>query len=553
MHNPRTTPRFSVFYDYRIHPFRRPPEMEGAAPRHDVAIVGAGPVGMVLALLLARAGVASVLIEAEAQVSLGSRAVALTRRSMEIVQQARADAPFVENGYGWSSGRSFYAGREVFCMALPDDPDERFPPVLNNSQQYWEEYLIDAIAREPLVDLRWQTAFRSLAEDGEGVTARLDTPEGEYDIRTRLLVAADGGRSAVRHFLGLKMEGQAYAGKFVITDFVSADFDMPTERLCYFDPDWNPGNNVLVHRQPNDVWRFDYRLPDGEDPEEALKPETIALRTRRIMEMVLGREVPWTLDWASVYSPNTRTLPDYRHGHVLFVGDAAHLLPIFGIRGANTGLQDAENLGWKLAAVLRGRAGDGLLDSYSHERVAAAREICDEAGKSTRLMDPPTRGYRVMRAVILSFACTEDFCRPMLHWRTSRPHDHADSVLNAPESDPFAGGIAPGSVARNLRLGPGDYLFDHFGYGFTLLLIGGAAEGADAAALKARWPDLRVVALGAAVAGADVARPAPATAFEKYGVEGAATYLLRPDLHVCGRWQGLAPEAAGAALARILR
>lgn len=554
MHQPDTKKRPSVFYDYEVFPFERPPEMDLHGEPHQIVIVGAGPVGLTTALLLAKSGVPSVVIEAAAQVSEGSRAVAFTRRSVEILQQAGAHEPFVDNGLGWDSGRSYYRGQEVFHMRLPHDDDDRFMPVLNNSQQYWEEYLVDFVGQTDLVDLRWQTRFVSLVEGRDAVTLTLDTPEGEYELKTEWLVASDGGRSEVRRRLGLRMEGESYQGKFVITDFKAPDFDYPTERRCYFDPDWNPGNNVLVHKQPNDIWRFDYRVPDGESDEEALAADTIERRTRMIMEMV-GTVADWELDWATVYSPNTKTLPDYRHGRVLLAGDAAHLLPIFGVRGANTGMQDAENLAWKLAQVVTGRSSPELLDTYSDERVTAAREICDEAGKSTRLMDPPTRGHRVMRSVILSLSLSHEFCREMLHWRTSRPHEYTDSTLNARDDDhaEFVGGVPVGAVARNVRLGHDDYLFDRFRFGWHLLLFGPDATEADVATLRHR-SHVRVIAVGAATHGADVQLTQRSDAVAaKFGVDGNAMVLLRPDMHVCGRWKGFDMSRVDSALSPIFQ
>lgn len=558
MHTPNTAKRFSVFYDYQIFPFVRPPEMDGLTLRHPVAIVGAGPIGMVLALLLARSGVSTVILEAEAQVSEGSRAVAFTRRSQEILQLAGAIEPFVKNGLPWNTGRSYYKGREIYQMVIPHDANDRYQPVLNNSQQYWEQYLVDACEREPLIDLRWQTKFVSFSEQPDGVTLTLDTPEGEYALNANWLVASDGGRSAVRRFMGLRMDGVGFEGKFVITDFRAPGMNLPTERRAFFDPPWLMGNTVIVHRQPNDIWRFDYRVPDGEDPAVTLAPETIATRTKLIMDLI-ERDVPWELDWATIYSANTKTLDRYRHGRVLFAGDAAHLLPVFGVRGANTGLQDAENLAWKLALVERDGASDALLDTYSDERVMAAREICEEAGKSTRLMDPPSRGYRVMRKVVLSFSLSQDFCKDLLNWRTSRPHEYLESPVNAPADDNarFAGGFADGTCARNVMLAEDKYLFDQFQFRFQLLVFVDAAtdRATLARALAAmRHRDLvNVIAIGAAVEGADSAIVDGADAVrQSYGIDGAGMYLLRPDMHVSGRWTRTDCTMIDANLDRIL-
>lgn len=558
MHTPNTTKRPSAFYDYQIFPFDRPPEMDSDGASHPVAIVGAGPIGMVLALLLAKSGVASVILESEAQVSEGSRAVALTRRSQEILQLAGAIGPFVKNGLAWDTGRSYYKGREIYRMVIPHDDNDRYKPVLNNSQQYWEEYLVNACAREPLINLRWQTKFASFEELADRVILTLDTPEGEYTLAARWLVACDGGRSAVRRFMGLRLDGVGFEGKFVITDFRAKDMNLSTERRAFFDPPWLMGNTVIVHRQPNDIWRFDYRVPDGEDPSYTLAPDTIAERTKLIMDLI-DRDVPWELDWATIYSANTKTLDRYRHGRVLFAGDAAHLLPVFGVRGANTGLQDAENLAWKLGLVEGKGASPELLDSYSDERVMAAREICDEAGKSTRLMDPPSRGYRVMRKVVLSFSLTQDFCKELLNWRTSRPHEYLDSPLNAPGDDNqrFECGYPDGTCARNVKLTNDHYLFDLFGFRFQLLIFVDtkADTAATARALAAmRHRDLvNVIVIGGAIEGANhTVTEGAETVCESYGVTAVGMYLLRPDMHVVGRWSTINPATIDVNLDRIL-
>ena len=508
MHRPSTEPRPSLYHDYQVHEFGRPPEMDGAGTVHPVAIVGAGPVGLVTALALARLGVRSVVIEAEAQVSEGSRASVLTRRSMEILQSVGAVAPFIATGLPLKSGRSFFRGHEVYRMEMPHDDDDRFWPGTNTRQQLIEQYLVDAAAASGMAEIRWQTACTGLEQDDAGVTLALDTPDGEYGLRARHVVAADGGRSTLRRCLGLRFEGENYPGRFVIAD-IRADLGLPTERLCFFDPDWNSGNNVLVHREPDGIWRVDFRLPDDETAEAALEPATLAARIDRVLAMV-GRPVPWELDWATVYTANTLTLPDFRAGRVLFAGDAAHLLPIFGVRGANTGFQDAGNLGWKLAMVERGLAPGALLDSYSHERVAAAREICAEGGRSTRFMSPPSRGFRLLRDATLSLVLSQDWPRPLLHWRTSRPHDYLDSPLNSAPAGLDAAAPAPGVLVPDARLGNDDFLLGHLPDGFVLL---GFAE--DVATL------------------AELERSA--AAIEAHGAPFSCLWIVAPELAGAGR------------------
>lgn len=548
MHDPATEPRSSVFYKYTVHPARRP------GRKAPVAIVGAGPIGLVTALDLARFGVPSVILEQEQQVSHGSRAIVLTRRSMEILQQLGLHAPFLAKGLQWSHGRSFFRGREVYRMVMPHDPDDRFLPALNLQQQYIEEYLVEFCERNPLIELCWGQKVVGLTQTAAGALLRLDAGDDRYELEVPWVVAADGGRSTIRRLLGLRMEGRSYAGNFVIAD-IKARIDLPTERLCYFDPPWNPGNNVLVHRQPDDIWRIDFRLPDGESPEQALEPAKLRERIERVLEMI-GRPTGWELDWATVYTANTLTLPEYVHGRVVFTGDAAHLLPIFGVRGANTGLQDCNNLAWKLAFVARGWSALALLRSYSTERVQAAREICEEGGRSTRFMTPPTAGSRLLRDAVLSFSLSEDFAKNLMHWRTSRPHDYHDSPLNSfAEADrDFAGGPACGQPFRNVRLGENRYLLDSIEgrNGFLLMLFADEPERDEGLRrlvgeiAASPLPLIRMIVSRTPLDGrpfdADVfVADAAGQVHEKYAANAGTAYLFRPDMHVCARW--LRPQA----------
>ena len=557
MHTPTTEARPSIYYTYEV--FQ--PWLASQHPKQErkpVVIAGSGPAGMVTALELARHGVPSVVVTSELQFSQGSRAIVFTRRSMEILQQVGVADRMTEGGLPWLYGNSYYRGQRVFRMESVQDPDDRFYPMINVQQQYMEEYLHDACKANPLIDFRWGNKVAAVAQQDGYVDITIDTPEGEYQLEADWLVDATGGRSSIRDNMGLWMEGSSYEGFFVIAD-IKIDLPLPTERLAFFDPEWNPGNTILMHREPHGIWRLDYQLPPGETPEQALHVDSLTERINAQLAMIGHAGVSWEMDWCSVYSARTLTLADYVHGNVIFTGDAAHLLPIFGVRGANTGFQDAQSLGWHLAHVVKGLSSQQLLANYSAERVGAAREIIDEAGKSTRFMTPPSRGFRLLRDAVLSMSLTVDFVRPLYHWRTSRPHEYTHSMLNSVGDDNalFKAGPAHGAPPTNIRLAPNDFLLDHLGGGFDLIYFTTASAMPESlqqvvAGFRARGAQLRVIAVGAAepVAGADLTLADADGHFrQRYGVRAdGGAYLLRPDQHVCARWVTLDAVRLQAAL-----
>ena len=564
MHQPDLSPQQSSYFRYQVHAFRRPAEMEGSRATHPVVIVGAGPIGLVHALDLCRQGVKPVLIEADAQVCGGSRALVLTKRSMEIIEQVGVSDAFLDGALVWDKGRSFYRGHVVHQLQIPGSVDDRFAPMTSQPQNIMEQRLVDA-ATKAGVDIRWQTRVTALQTHDDHVTLKLDTPEGEYSLDCQWLVACDGARSTIRQLQQLRYEGRSYAGRFVIIDFRVA-LDAQIARRCYFDPPWLPNHSVLFHKSPYGVWRLDYQVPDDVSDEEALRDERLREHIQAHLDYI-GVNLPWEIEWATLYKPNTLSLARYNHGRVLYCGDAAHLLPVFGVRGMNTGLQDANNLAWKLASVVAGHASPAILDSYSDERVADAQQICFNAARSTRLMAPPTRGFRIMRDAVLQLSVTNEFTRPLLHWRTSHPMDYVASPLTTADTSTsgFSEGPRPGAAARNVCVDPDagtrHWLFDEFAPGFQVLMFGAdpAQEKrvrSDIEALRTRGIPVRLVRIvrtASADPKADAVISDPlGRIHERWGARDGTVYVLRPDQHVAARWHAGADQSVKHCVTRAL-
>jgi 3-(3-hydroxy-phenyl)propionate hydroxylase len=497
--------------------------------RIPVLIAGGGPVGLTCAALLARHGIASLVLEADEGYCTGSRAICISRRSQEILGWAGAEPAMRAKALPWTGGRSFFRDREVLRFEMPHEPAQRFAPMVNIQQFYVERFVHEALAGS-LAQVAWSHRVLAVQQDGAGVTVRVAGPDGERVVQADWLVACDGGRSTVREQLGLVLEGTQYEGRYVIADIVQAT-RRPVERLAWFDPPSNPGSTLLMHRQPDDVWRIDYQLRDDEDAQAALAPASIEPRIQSHLAMI-GEHAPWRMLWSSMYNAKCLTLPDYRKGRVLFAGDAAHLVPIFGVRGLNSGLDDAGNLAWKLAAVLRGRATDALLDSYSVERVHATRENLAYGAKSTEFMAPPNFAFSRMRDAALRLALDEPRVRTLINPRQSAPITYVGSPLCGPEVGAWtSSGAAPGTPAPEalLRGAAGEFhLSTRFGRGWVALVLGGAGDTVRSED-QAGWTLLQVPD------GAD----SHGQARQRYGLPAAGgerLVLVRPDGYVFGRW-----------------
>ncbi len=521
----------SLYFNY---PQFDAPKRAAVEARVSVAIIGAGPVGMIAALTLAQHGIASTIVDSKSTFNDGSRAICISRSSFNVLHMLGIEAPFLEKALPHDSGRTFFRGQQILEFTMADTVQEKYRPMYNLEQQYIEEYLHRGVAQNDLIDIRWQTECVDTAQDANGVTVTLKDPNGTYTLQSDWLLAADGARSAVRKSMGLRLRGDNFEGRYVIAD-IQMEHQAKVERFALFDPDQRPGSTVLVHQQPDNLWRIDYQLRDGETEQDALKESAIRAGVQQVLDEC-GFDAPWDLEWWSIYSANTLLLDNYRHDRCIFIGDSAHIVPIFGVRGFNNGVLDGANIGWKLAYVLRGEAGETLLDSYNFERRRATLDVFDKAAKSAQFMTPRSAGFVTMRNAALSLSLDHPFAGEFANPRNMTPYSYVDSPLTRPDEEHWAAGPHPGDAAPNARVGK-DFLLDKIGAGFNVLTFGhvpklDALDGLD----------VTIVPLVQESELADV-----------YGATPGAVYLLRPDQFIAARWQDATGTKIAQDIQRILR
>jgi 3-(3-hydroxy-phenyl)propionate hydroxylase len=540
-------------YTYPKFEYRRPAELDGTGPkRHPVVVVGAGPVGLAAAIDLAQQGVPVLLLDDDDTVSVGSRGLCYAKRALEVLDRLGCGQPVVDKGVTWNVGRTFFDTEEVFNFNLLPDPGHERPGMVNLQQYYLEEFLVKRATELPLVTLRWKHKVTKVEPHGQGATLQVETPDGAFTVEADWLVVADGARSPIRRMMGLEIEGKVFQDRFLIADVVMAA-DFPAERWFWFDPPFHRGQSVLLHREADNVWRIDFQLGWDADPEEAKKPENVIPR----IKAMLGDDREFALEWVSVYTFQCRRMPQFRQGRVLFAGDAAHQVSPFGARGANSGLQDVDNLGWKLKAVMDGVAPEALLDSYSDERGFAADENLLNSTRSTDFITPKSATSKLFRNAVLGLAREHPFARGLVNsGRLSVPAFLSESSLNTPDGDVFEGWMGPGAPmddAPVIRNGQSDWLLRQVAHpqrqGFTLMVFGEAAIDLPAAPVPLSV--LRIKAPGSIVLAGELIDSDGLVA-RRYDGRPGTVYLLRPDQHVAARWRAFDAPAVQAALLRAL-
>jgi 3-(3-hydroxy-phenyl)propionate hydroxylase len=535
---------------------------------YPVIVVGGGPVGLATAIDIAQQGVPVVLVDDDCSLSTGSRAICFSKRSLDIFDRLGCGQRMVDKGISWNVGKVFLKDELVYTFNLQPEAGHNRPAFINLQQYYVEGFLLERAQELPNLEIRWKSKVVGAQQNGTAGTAQasvtltIDTPNGQYPLCGRYVVAADGSRSPMRNFLGLDSKGVTFKDRFLIAD-VKMEAEFPTERWFWFDPPFHPNQSVLLHRQPDNVWRIDFQLGWDADPVLEKTPERVIPRVRAL----LGPDAKFELEWVSVYTFSCLRMDRFRHGNVLFAGDSAHGVSPFGARGANSGVQDAENLAWKLAMVLEGKATDALLDTYASEREFAADENIRNSTRSTDFITPKSPVSRVFRDAVLKLARHHPFARQLTNsGRLSVPAVLRDSPLNTADSDSFDGPMVPGASCVDAPVhaaGQPAWLLQQLGQQFTGVLFCGE-QGIDQTtqaaldALRSSPIPLKLVVVTrgdaqvAAASGANVLHDVDGLAAARYDAKPGTFYLIRPDQHVCARQRQLDVSLVASALKRAL-
>ena len=524
---------------FQLYPYRKSPDQDRAVRRHPVVIVGAGPVGLAAALDLGRMGVPVLVLDDNEGIGEGSRAICFSKRCLEICDRLGAGKAMLDKGVVWNVGKVFHDDRLLYEFNLLPEDGHAYPAFINLQQPYFEKFLHDAILAEQAkgapIEIRGRNRVEAMEPGADHVALKVSTPDGDYGIEADWLLACDGARSPLRGMLGLGFEGRVFEDNFLIAD-VRMTADFPTERWFWFEPHFKSGASALLHKQPDDVWRIDFQLGWNIDRKKELEPESIRAR----VDAMLGPDVSYDLVWTSIYTFQCRRMERFRHGRVIFAGDAAHQVSPFGARGANSGIQDVDNLCWKLKLVLDGTAPDRLLDSYDQERVHGADENILNSTRATDFITPKTPVSHMFRNAVLDLAAVAPFARTIVNsGRLSVPCTYDGSDLNGPDVAGMPVRTRPGSPCPDAPL-DGGWLLSRLGGGFTLLTLD--AEAPEV--VEAHGVTVRRLALSG--------RENPALKARYLGDAGAGVYLIRPDQHVSARWTAFDREAVAAALARAL-
>jgi 2-polyprenyl-6-methoxyphenol hydroxylase-like FAD-dependent oxidoreductase len=515
-----------------------------------VLIAGGGPVGMTLALVLAHFGIRSILVERNEKTTRHPKMDITNSRSMELFRRVgladklRAvavpesqpfDVSWITTLTGEELHRFDYPSVAEWRTLMLERNDGTMPsePPMRVSQVIIEPVLKDAIDAHPLIDVRFGTAFEAFQQDDEGVAATLSTGE---TIRAEYLVGCDGGSSRVREQLGIGLSGQAKVAQRFITHFHSPD----THLLQRWGAAWHyqSDKGTLIAQNDRDTWTLLSRFPDGLTFEE-VDPSAL-------IEAFVGAPIDHEIIVCNAWWPNLLVADSFGEGRVCLAGDAVHQVIPTGGYGMNTGVGDAFDLGWKLAAMLNGFGGTKLLASYEQERRPVALANC--AGSARH------NAVRIKNGALYSAGLDTADLAHRIAANGNRENEsfglemgysyHASpvilpSAIEAPSTDPVAyvPSTMPGSRLPSLFLSDGSNIHDHLGPWFTLLCVGACDRAGFADAAETTGVPMKIVSID------------DAGHEELYG---GPALLIRPDQHIAWRGEPVDKNEAARILAHVL-
>ncbi|MGY3563979.1 3-(3-hydroxy-phenyl)propionate hydroxylase [Bradyrhizobium sp. USDA 4463] len=447
-------------------------------PTFDVAVVGAGPTGLTLANALGQQGLRVALIERNAGTVREPRAVSIDDESLRTMQAiGLADDVIADVALDYGS-RYFTAAGRCFARVEPTTTDYGFPKRSAFTQPRFEATLRAGLDRFATVETLFRHTCETVHEEGDGVRLALRGPDGEaVTVTAAYAVGADGARSLLRKEIGATLGGATYRQRWLIVDLASS-----RERLRQTRVVCNPHRPLITLPGPGGIRRYEFMLHDGEDEAVADDPAFV-----RSLLAQSGPDADASVVRSQVYTFHARIADRWRRGRIFLAGDAAHLSPPFAGQGMNSGVRDAHNLAWKLAAVLRGRLGEGVLDSYQTEREPHARALIQLAINMGRVMMPtsPLQARLVQGAFRIAalVPAVQAYFAEMKH----KPKPFYRAGFLTPSVAPLVGRMLPQPLVeradrRRVRLD------EVLGSGFALVAYGPDAERALAAAIVEDTP-----------------------------------------------------------------